>query len=107
MVLGKRKSGGSIWQLKRTQYQGKTSDAHNSISIIIDGDGYLHVSWDHHNNPLRYSRSVHAGSLELNEKMPMTGKFENAVSYPQFYKIADGNLLFLYRDGGSGMVTWW
>lgn len=102
VVLGKRKSGSGKWQLKRTQYQGKTSDAHNTISIMVDGAGYLHVSWDHHNNPLRYCKSVRPGSLELTEKMPMTGKFENAVSYPQFYKMRDGNLLFFYRDGGSG-----
>jgi hypothetical protein len=24
------------------------------------------------------------------------------VSYPEFYRLPDGNLLFLYRDGGSG-----
>lgn len=102
VVLGKRKSGAAQWQLKRTKYQGKITDAHNTISIMVDGAGYLHVSWDHHNNPLCYCRSVQPGSLELTEKMPMTGKFENAVSYPQFYKLADGNLLFFYRDGGSG-----
>jgi len=102
VVLGKRKSGSDKWELKRTRYQGNTADAHNTISIIVDGAGFLHVSWDHHNNPLRYCQSVQPGSLELTEKMPMTGKFENAVSYPQFYKMADGNLLFFYRDGGSG-----
>ncbi|MDB5247638.1 MAG: neuraminidase [Segetibacter sp.] len=102
VVLGKRKSGSVAWQLKRTAYQGNTSDAHNTISIIVDGEGYLHVSWDHHNNQLRYSRSIRPGSLELTEKMPMTGKFESAVSYPQFYKMPDGNLVFFYRDGGSG-----
>ena len=102
VVIGKRKSGSAEWQLKRTQYRGNTSDAHNTISMMIDGAGYLHLSWDHHNNPLRYSRSIQPGSLELTEKMPMTGKVENAVSYPQFFKDAGGNILFMYRDGGSG-----
>jgi hypothetical protein len=102
VVLGKRSSKATKWQLKRTPFQGNTADAHNTISIMVDGAGYLHVSWDHHNNPLRYCSSVQPGSLELTEKKPMTGKFENAVSYPQFYKIKDGNLLFLYRDGSSG-----
>jgi hypothetical protein len=102
VVLGKRKLGNDNWQFKRTKYQGNTSDAHNMISIMVDGDGYLHMAWDHHNNQLRYCRSVQPGSLDMTEKMLMTGKVENKVSYPEFYKMPDGNLLFFYRDGGSG-----
>jgi hypothetical protein len=102
VVLGKRRSGGEQWQLKRTAFQGNTADAHNCISIMVDGDGYLHLSWDHHNNALRYCRSIQPGSLEMTDKMAMTGKFENRVSYPEFYKMPSGNLLFFYRDGGSG-----
>ena len=101
VVLGKRNFKDANWQLKRTPYQGNTADAHNTISIMIDGSGYLHLAWDHHNNPLRYCRSVQPGSLELTD-MPMTGKFERSLSYPEFYKMPDGNLLFFYRDGGSG-----
>jgi hypothetical protein len=102
VVIGKRKSGADNWQLKRTPYKGNTNDAHNTISIIVDGAGYLHMAWDHHNNPLRYCRSLQPGSLELTEKMPMTGKVEGAVSYPQFFLLPNGNVLFMYRDGGSG-----
>ena len=69
---------------------------------MVDGDGYLHMSWDHHGHPLRYCRSKEPGSLELTEKMPMTGKKEGRVTYPEFYRLPDGNLLFLYRDGASG-----
>ncbi|MEO6453957.1 MAG: BNR repeat-containing protein [Ginsengibacter sp.] len=102
VVLGKRRSGSKQWQLKVTQYKGNAGDAHNSISIMIDGDGYLHLAWDHHNNKLHYSKSMQPGSLALTEEMPMTGKLENRVSYPEFYKLPNGNLLFFYRDGGSG-----
>lgn len=102
VVLGKRKLGEPTWQLKQTPYQGNTFDAHNIISLMVDGEGYVHLSWDHHNNPLRYVRSIAPGSLTLTGKMPMTGKQENKVSYPEFYRLPDGNLLFLYRDGGSG-----
>lgn len=102
MVVGKRKTGTTDWIVKRTSFQGNTSDAHNVISIMVDGEGYLHVSWDHHNNPLRYCRSVQPGSLEMTDKMPMTGKVENSVSYPEFHKMPNSDLLFFYRDGGSG-----
>lgn len=102
VVLGKRKLGENSWQLETTAFSGNANDAHNTISIMVDGAGYLHLSWDHHNNPLHYARSISKGSLQMGAQESMTGKKEKKVSYPEFYKLAGGNLLFLYRDGGSG-----
>lgn len=102
LVLGKRRLGATDWQLAPTQYLGKASDAHNSISIMVDGAGYVHVAWDHHNGPLRYARGTAPGVLSLGPQQAMTGRGEKSVSYPEFYRMPDGGLLFLYRDGGSG-----
>jgi hypothetical protein len=102
VVLGKRKWSDDKWELKQTQYKGNVSDAHNVISIMVDGDGYLHMAWDHHNNHLHYVKGKEQGSLQMTNEMPMTGKQENRVSYPEFYRMKNGDLLFLYRDGGSG-----
>jgi BNR repeat-containing family member len=102
VVLGKRSISENNWQIKRTQYKGNVKDAHNSISIAIDGEGFLHMAWDHHGNALRYAKSKEPLSLELTDKMPMTGNDENKISYPEFYKMPNGNLLFFYRDGASG-----
>ena len=102
VLLGKRKLGEDKWQLQQTIYQGNTNDAHNSISIMVDGDGYLHMVWDHHNHPLRYAKSISPGSLTLTDKLPMTGTNEQNVSYPEFYKLSNEKLLFFYRDGRSG-----
>lgn len=102
LVLGKRKQGAPDWTVHRTQYQGNAADAHNAISLMLDGAGYLHVSWDHHNNALRYARSVAPGALVLGDKQAMVGADEDTVSYPEFYRLPDGRLLFFYRLGGSG-----
>jgi hypothetical protein len=102
MVLGKRKIGETHWTLKKTQYQGDVTDAHRSISLIVDGDGYLHLSWNHHGNALNYVKSLAPGSLDLGDKTGMTGHKESNVTYPEFYTLAGGDLLFLYRDGASG-----
>ena len=32
----------------------------------------------------------------------MTGVDENDVTYPEFYRLADGDMLFAYRSGASG-----
>jgi hypothetical protein len=102
VVLGKRKISNPKWILHTTQFKGNAADAHNCISIMVDGDGYLHLSWDHHSNKLNYSKSLAPGSLEMGEIISMTGIAEEKITYPEFYKLANGNLLFLYRDGASG-----
>lgn len=102
LMLGKRKLDSEQWKLYRTQYKGNVEDAHNVISIMVDGEGYLHVSFDHHGNKLNYCRSLSSGSLELGDKMAMTGIDEDNVTYPEFYSLSGGDLLFVYRSGSSG-----
>ena len=102
VTLGARKSGSKEWTVNRTQYRGNVADAHNVISMAVDGDGYLHVSFDHHGHPLKYCRSIAPASLELGELEPMTGKGEEDVTYPEFHTLPDGNLIFVYRSGYSG-----
>jgi hypothetical protein len=101
VVLGKRRLGTDAWTLQRTAYRGSLKDAHNAISIMVDGAGVLHMAWDHHNNGLHYARGTAPGSLALVEA-GMVGRDEQSVSYPEFLRLPDGGLLFLYRDGGSG-----
>ena len=102
LVLGKRALGSGNWELKRSKYKGNCSDAHNIISIMIDGEGYLHTSFDHHGNPLKYCRSLYPLSLDLGELQPMLNEQEENVTYPEFYKLSNGDLIFAYRDGSSG-----
>lgn len=106
VVLAKRKLAkkgkDGDWQVQRTQYKGNVRDAHNIISIGIDGDGYIHLSFDHHGHPLRYCKSKQPLSLEFCELQPMNGNDERNVTYPEFYNLPDGDLLFAYRSGSSG-----
>jgi hypothetical protein len=69
----------------------------------ISSDGCLHITYDHHADPLHYRRS--AKPLDPNTFGPltaMTGQREKRVTYPQFVSLHDGTLLFFYRDGVSG-----
>ena len=98
LIVGKRKLGSKTWELKNTGLKARATDAHNSISIVVDGEGFLHIAWNHHNNPLHYVRSVAPGSLQFSSEIPMTGLNEQKLSYPEFYSLPGGDLLFLYRD---------
>ncbi|MFD1768608.1 BNR repeat-containing protein [Sphingobacterium suaedae] len=102
VVLGKRTLGDDHWETVATPYRGNAKDAHNIISVMVDGAGYLHVAWDHHNSKLRYARSTAPGSLILGAEQPMIGTDETQVTYPEFFRMPNGNVLFFYRDGGSG-----
>ncbi|GAB3010835.1 BNR repeat-containing protein [Niabella terrae] len=102
VVLAKRLLTDRDWKVLKTRFKGQVSDAHRSISLAVDGDGYLHVSWDHHDSKLNYARSLRPLSLEMGAPESMTGKNEQRVTYPEFYNLPDGGLLFLYRDGASG-----
>lgn len=102
LILAKRRMGEDQWETHNTGFSGNVSDAHNHISLVVDGAGYLHLAWDHHNNKLHYARSKIPGGLVLGAAQAMVGSLEQSVTYPQFYRLANGDLLFQYRDGGSG-----
>ncbi len=102
VILAKRKIGTDSWVVRKTQYTGNITDAHCSISIMVDNDGYLHMAWNHHNNALHYCKSVEPDSLELTPEMSMIGTLENDVTYPEFFRLPGGDLIFMYRHGVSG-----
>lgn len=102
VVVGKRRLDSDKWVLNTTQFNGNVKDGHNVISIGLDGYGYLHLAFDHHGSPLHYSRSSAPGSIEFDDLETMTGQDEQDVTYPEFYTLPDGDILFAYRAGASG-----
>lgn len=102
VVLAKRKTDGNRWEVKQTKYTGNIDDAHCSISIFADDDGYVHMAWGHHNTKLNYCKSITPYSLDLSDTTGMLGTEENDVTYPEFLKLPHGDILFMYRYGLSG-----
>lgn len=102
VVLARRELGTRKWQIHQTQFSGNTADAHNSISLAIDGSGFLHLAWNSHGTALQYTRGLKPESLEITDRSQMIGEAENKVTYPEFYALPNGDLLFFYRDGASG-----
>ncbi|WP_414664698.1 BNR repeat-containing protein [Horticoccus sp. 23ND18S-11] len=89
--VGKRTSNVTGW------------DSHNTLRLALDRDGCLHLSGNMHANPLVYYRTRLPFDLKTLERLDrMTGERETRCTYPVFFKNAAGDLLFRYRDGGSG-----
>lgn len=102
VIVAKRRHGSTNWSLSKTGFTGNTGDAHNSISIAVDGKGFLHLAWGNHNTKLNYARSAKPKMTGSFVRSQMIGTKEERVSYPEFYSMPSGDLLFFYRDGVSG-----
>jgi len=105
--IGRRSLGSSSWEVFRhpSFTANSITDGHDVISYGIDGAGFMHLSWGMHGDAFHYSRSTTpvtgSGPIVLGPDTTMTGQ-ENGVTYPQFLKLPDGDLLFLFREGSSG-----
>lgn len=78
-------------------------DSHNYIIMASDNDGYLHLSGNLHASPLTYFKSEKPRDIStLKQVQPMVGPNEKRTTYPKFMNGPDGELIFHYRDGGSG-----
>lgn len=73
VMIAKRNINSKKWVIKNTGFTGSPEDAHRSVSIAVDGEGYLHLSWDHHNSQLNYAQSKQPLALDFEPKMFMTG----------------------------------
>ena len=102
MTVASRKSGSNEWK-KQVLDNRLMWDSHNRVRLGIDEAGYIHVSGNMHVHPLAYFRSTRpydvSSMVEVNE---MTGKDEEHVTYPKFFRDKTGSLFFSYRDGTCG-----
>jgi len=115
VCVGRRDLPGDDWEtLRFTDYQFKSNDAHNVISMgICPADGTIHLAFDHHGHPLHYrvSRKEVAGApgettWDTSLFGPVLSELERGkpikITYPRFWQTPDGGLQFCYRRGGSG-----
>lgn len=104
VVLARRVNDAS-WETFNTGLKANISDAHNVISVGVDGNGCVHLAWSDHAGRMTYAKSAnsHTAKAALTfEETTMLGSLEESVTYPEFYNLSNGDLLFLYRDGSSG-----
>jgi hypothetical protein len=78
-------------------------DTHNRAVLFRDPSGRIHLTGNMHCAPLRYYRTEKPGDIHTFKALHRwRGKNENRVTYPTPFKLEDGSVYLLYRDGGSG-----
>lgn len=113
VTLGRRASKSTSFNLITfTDYNQTTDDGHNTISLgICEGDGTLHISFDHHCDTLKY-RVSRPGFLreqreeswnidsfsEIRNSLNRDGNALEEISYPRFIS-ADSGMFFECRVG--------
>lgn len=90
LVLARRRLGEDNWQASTTEFSADTKDAHNTISLVADGEGYLHLAWGHHNTPLNYSRSLEPGGLVMGKPHAMIAEEPGEDARPRFNLVHRG-----------------
>jgi hypothetical protein len=116
VVLGRRQLPDGEWDLIRfTDYQITSSDAHNVTVVgICEGDGTIHLAFDHHAHDLNYRVSEPGAATNpesviwdaslfgpVTDQLGSVGKLTR-VTYPRFFRAPNGNLMLYYRYRGSG-----
>lgn len=122
LAVARRKLPGETWEAIRfADYKADDhKDSHNVAAIgIAEGDGSIHLMFDHHCHPLHYRRSVaglasRPGEFEWKAEHfgPVTSDLEGIgrvqeVTYPHMFSTPTGKLQVVYRVGSSGNGDWY
>jgi BNR repeat-containing family member len=107
VVIARRDLGSDKWQIFRTHFAAnRINDGHDTISMGIDGLGYMHLSWGMHVDAFHYARSTlpvtGSAAIEFGPDESMTGLEKTRITYPQFYNMPNGDLLYFARQGAAG-----
>lgn len=102
MIVKHRQLGSDQWD-KKVLSETIGWDSHNYISMALDSKGHLHVSGNMHVDPLVYFQATQAYDIQsLERRESLIGDLEDRTTYPKFFSDPEGDLIFTYRDGGSG-----
>ena len=102
MTLAERRLDSAAWRFVLLP-QTLGWDSHNSVTLVVDELGFLHLSGNMHGDPLVYFRTTQPWDITTFVRVGyMLGSEEDCVTYPVFLRGPRGELIFTYRNGSSG-----
>ncbi len=109
VAVARRTLGSTNWDIYHfPSFTPDATDDHDVISFGIDGEGFMHMVWGLHNGTVKYSKTtssvLNSTPISFNlQQGTMTGSSQGSATYPEFYRLSSGDLLFEWRDGVSGI----
>lgn len=86
LMAAKGERGKKEWEINKTGLEADVEDTHNSISITVDGNGLLYLSWAMHGQEILYAQWEKPGSLEVNRLHSMSEKSEGNPVIASYWK---------------------
>lgn len=106
IVIARRNINTNVWEMFFTTFTANAiTDGHDVAAFGIDGNGFMHLSWGMHGDAFHYAKTTTSvfgtNAIVFGPDTSMTGN-ENSVTYPQWLRLPNGDLLYLFREGASG-----
>ncbi len=106
IVIARRNVDTNLWQMFFTTFTANAiTDGHDVAAFGIDGNGFMHLSWGMHGDAFHYAKTTTSvfgtNIIVFGPDTTMTGN-ENSVTYPQWLRLPNGDLLYFFREGASG-----
>lgn len=107
-MMGKRELPDGDWNTSYIGVKSKTREPHWMGSMEIGPKGHIFVTFNNRSDKLKWKKSKYPEDITVWEenKTYMTEKNEDKANHDQFFRLNNGDLIFGFRDGGSGYGDW-
>lgn len=108
-VFVARRGSGASWETRDTGVNATYDPGHTQTSMAIDGDGYLHVAYGMHNNPMRlvtsnFSENV-TGGFSAPSSAAISAFAGGSYTYPNMTTAPNGDVYMIVRDQRSSYAS--
>jgi hypothetical protein len=111
LVVAERRLSEGRWRTNETSISiDARGDGHYAPALSVGPDDHIFIAYNNRlSSSIKWRKSTNPEDISLfdAENTLMTGSNKSSVSYNQFFEASNGNLLFDYRDGGSGSGKWY
>ncbi|MBU1110633.1 BNR-4 repeat-containing protein [Patescibacteria group bacterium] len=82
------------------------ADSHNVASLVVDGENYIHITYDMHDTPWKYKVSACPGTIECGFEDRPSQLPGEMISYPRYWRTPNGDLLHGWRADILNSENW-
>jgi hypothetical protein len=100
-----RRAADGPWEIRDTGVNATYDVGHTQTSMAIDGQGYIHVAYGMHNNPMRLVTSNAPESISAGFSTPASSAIaafaSGSYTYPNMTTVPSGDVYMIVRDQRS------
>ncbi|GAB7020894.1 BNR repeat-containing protein [Halostagnicola bangensis] len=96
------------WEQHEMEIEIDVRDGHWTPAIGVGPEGHVFLNYNTRDSEILWRRSEEPEDITAwsDERVGMTGEYEESVTYVEFTRLRDGTLLEAHREGSSGVGEW-